>query len=272
MIKLSGAGQTVPQRPSDSPLPQPRRAAPDRSWATFPRIPFSDWYLAPSARTAAARALATGWVANGPEVCAFESEFARHVRASHAVAVSSGTTALELALGVLRLPPGAGVLVSTLSSFAVAQAIVRAGLRPVLVDVSMLTGMPSVDTIGEAATRAKRDGRPPAALVIGHWAGDPADVAAFAEAADLPPTMIVEDAAQGLGAVLGDRTVGGAGTACFSFYTTTNLPVGEGAWSPPKTPNAPSDSVPRAAGRACPDPGVAVTATSSLDPVSVTAA
>ncbi len=144
------------------------------------------------------------------------------------MAVSSGTTALELALEVLGLPPGSRVLVSTLSSFAVAQAIVRAGLRPVLVDVSTLTGMPSVDTIGEAATRAKRDGRPPSALVIGHWAGDPADVAALAEAAGLPPTMVVEDAAQGLGAILGDRTVGGAGTACFSFYTTTNLPVGEG--------------------------------------------
>ncbi len=112
---------------------------------TLPRIPFSDWYVAPSARTAAARALATGWVANGPEVCSFESEFARHVGARFAVAVSSGTTALELALEVLQLPRGSRVLVCTLSSFAVAQAIVRAGLRPVLVDVSVLTGMPSSD-------------------------------------------------------------------------------------------------------------------------------
>ena len=228
MIKLSGADHTVPQRPPGSPLPQPRRTAPDRGLETLPRIPFSDWYVAPSARTAAARALATGWVVNGPEVCSFESEFARHVGASHAVAVSSGTTALELALEVLELPPGSRVLVSTLSSFAVAQAIVRAGLRPVLVDVSTLTGMPSITTVGEAATRAQRDGRPVSALVIGHWAGDPADVAELAAAAGLPTTMVVEDAAQGLGAILGDRTVGGAGTACFSFYTTTNLPVGEG--------------------------------------------
>jgi len=228
LIKLSGAGQTVPQRPPDSSLPQPRRAAPERSLGTLPRIPFSDWYVAPSARTAAARALSTGWVSNGPEVASFESEFARHVEASHAVAVSSGTTALELALDVLGLPAGSRVLVSTLSSFAVAQSIVRAGLRPVLVDVSTLTGMPSVTTIGEAAMRAKRDGRTPSALVIGHWAGDPADVVALAEAAGLPSTMVVEDAAQGLGGSLGDRTVGGAGTACFSFYTTTNLPVGEG--------------------------------------------
>ena len=125
----------------------------------MPRIPFSDWYVAPSARTAAARALATGWVANGPEVRAFESEFARHVEASHAVAVSSGTTALELALEVLGLPPGSRVLVSTLSSFAVAQAIVRAGLRPVLVDVSILTGMPSVDH-DQRGSGSREAGRP----------------------------------------------------------------------------------------------------------------
>jgi dTDP-4-amino-4,6-dideoxygalactose transaminase len=144
------------------------------------------------------------------------------------VAVSSGTTALELALEVLQLPPGSRVLVSTLSSFAVAQAIVRAGLRPVLVDVSVLTGMPSGTTIEEATARARLDGRPPSALVIGHRAGNPADVAALADAAGLHSNMVVEDAAEGLGGSLGDRAVGGAGTACFSFYTTTNLPVGEG--------------------------------------------
>ena len=144
------------------------------------------------------------------------------------MAVSSGTTALELALAVLGLPPGSRVLVSTLSSFAVAQAIVRAGLRPVLVDVSTTTGIPSVTAIDQAATHAKRDSKPLSALVIGHWAGDPADVVALAEAAGLPTSMVVEDAAQGLGGSLGDRTVGSAGTACFSFYSTTNLPVGEG--------------------------------------------
>ena len=192
------------------------------------RIPFSDWYVAPSARTAAARALATGWVANGPEVTSFESEFARHVGARFAVAVSSGTTALELALEVLQLPRGSRVLVCTLSSFAVAQAIVRAGLRPVLVDVSVTTGMPSTCTVSEAVARAELDGGPPMALVLAHEAGDPADVGALAAAAGLPSTMVVEDAAQGLGGSLGGRPVGGQGTACFSFYATTNLPVGEG--------------------------------------------
>ena len=229
MIRLSGTGETVPKRPSNPPSPQPPLPTQARSQQTLPRIPFSDSYVAPSARTAAARALATGWVANGPEVSSFESEFARHVGASQAVAVSSGTTALELALEVLGLPPGARVLVSTLSSFAVVQAIVRGGLRPVLVDVSALTGVPSRTTIGEAVSRAKQDGGgSPGALVIGHRAGDPVDVAPLADAAGLPSSMVVEDAAQGLGASLRDHPVGGEGTACFSFYTTTNLPLGEG--------------------------------------------
>ena len=197
---------------------------------TLPRIPFSDWYVAPSARTAAARALATGWVTNGPEVSSFESEFARHVGARFAVAVSSGTTALELALEVLQLPLGSRVLVSTLSSFAVAQAIVRSGLQPLLVDVSVITGMPSCTTIKEAVARSEEEveGEPPRALVLAHRAGDPADVVALAEAAGLPAAMVVEDAAQALGGSLGDRHVGGEGTACFSFYATANLPVGEG--------------------------------------------
>ncbi len=203
------------------PVPSPRQE-------TLPRVPFSDWYVAPSARTAAARALATGWIANGPEVSAFESDFARHLGARFAVAVSSGTTALELALEVLRLPRSSCVLVSTLSSFAVIQAIVRAGHRPVLVDVSVLSGMPSRTTVQEAATRARLDGGPPRALVLAHQAGDPADVDALAEAAGLPSNMVVEDAAQGLGGSLRGRTVGGEGTVCFSFYATTNLPVGEG--------------------------------------------
>ena len=205
-------------------------------------------------------------------MCSFESEFARHVRASHAVAVSSGTTALELALEVLGLPPGSRVLVSTLSSFAVAQAIVRAGLRPVLVDVSTLTGMPSVDTIGEAATHAKRDGQPPSALVIGHWAGDPADVAALADAAELPPAMVVEDAAQGLGGSLGVALSVAQVLRASASTRPRTCRWAKGAWSPPTTPNAPSDSEPHAAGRACPVPGVAVTTTSSLDPASAMAA
>ena len=95
MIKLSGAGQTVPQRPSDTSLPQPRRTTPDRSLETLPRIPFSDWYVAPSARIAAARALATGWVANGPEVASFESELAV-TRALTAARVRTGDRLIPL--------------------------------------------------------------------------------------------------------------------------------------------------------------------------------
>ena len=65
-------------------------------------------------------------------------------------------------------------------------------------------------------------------MVVVHWGGDPADVAELAEAAGLPASAVIEDAGQALGASLDARAVGGSGSACFSFYSTANLPIGDG--------------------------------------------
>ncbi|HSK35015.1 MAG TPA: DegT/DnrJ/EryC1/StrS aminotransferase family protein [Propionicimonas sp.] len=198
--------------------------------AGHPPIPiaFADWYVAPRARAAASQALASGWVTNGPEVAAFETEFAAYVGARWAVAVSSCISALELSLRALALPTGSGVLVSTIASCGVFQAIVRSGLRPVLMDVSALTGLPTDTSVAEAVGRDVPGADRPRAMVIVHWAGDAADVVSLAEAAGIPAHLVLEDAAQALGARLGERHVGGRGTACFSFYSTQNLPIGEG--------------------------------------------
>jgi dTDP-4-amino-4,6-dideoxygalactose transaminase len=192
---------------------------------TWPsQVPFADCRISPAARRAALDVLASGWVTTGPQVAAFEDEFAAHVGARHAVAVSSCTAAIELALRSLKLPPGSRVLISTLTFCGAVQAILHAGQQPVLVDVSSETGMPT-----EATTRAAVEAcGQPAAMVVLHWAGDPADVAALAAAAGLPLDKVIEDAAHGLEATLRGRTVGSAGTACFSFYATKNLPLGEG--------------------------------------------
>jgi perosamine synthetase len=191
-------------------------------------VAFADSYVAPRARAAAARALPSGWVVSGPEVAAFEAEFAAHVGARCAVAVASCISGLELSLGSLALPQGSRVLVSTVASCGVFQAIARAGLRPVLVDVSVHTGIPTTETIAAAVDHLRKLGVRPGAMVIVHWAGDAADVRALARAAGLSSRMVLEDAAQALGATWGGRHVGGEGTACFSFYTTGNLPIGEG--------------------------------------------
>jgi perosamine synthetase len=137
--------------------------------------------------------------------------------------VSSCTAAIELSLRALRLPPGSPVLTPTLTFCGAVHAIVHSGLRPVLVDVDEHDLTMSVESV-RRMSRVR-----PAAMVVQDMGGYPADVLALAEAADLPISRVVEDAAHGLGASLGGAPVGTvAGASCFSFYATKNLPIGEG--------------------------------------------
>lgn len=188
-------------------------------------VPFALTWISPEARHAAQTVLASGWVTTGHETELFENEFAAHVEAEHAIAVSSCTAALELALRALRLPPGGTVLVPAVTFCGAAHAVLHAGLRPVLVDVDPRSATPTPATVAHAVRAC---GRPEAMMVL-HYAGAPAPVAALAEAARLPLTRVVEDAAHALGTSVGDRPVGSLSRAtCFSFYATKNLPIGEG--------------------------------------------
>jgi perosamine synthetase len=185
------------------------------------RVPFAQPEISPEAQQAALGALASGWVTTGPQVHEFEMEFAAKVGASHAVAVSSCTAAIEIALRTLDLPRGSRVLTSTLTFCGAVHAIVHAGLQPILADVNPETLMPDAETTAAA-------GLADAMLVI-HFAGHPAPVEQLAEAARLPLTRVVEDAAHALGTGVGGREVGSISAAtCFSFYATKNLPIGEG--------------------------------------------
>jgi perosamine synthetase len=128
-----------------------------------------------------------------------------------------------MALTALGLPPGAPVLTPTLTFCGAVQAIVHAGLRPVLVDADEETLAVSAEGVAKAA----RNGA--AAMVIQHMGGYPLDGFELAAAAGIPAGNLVEDAAHGLGAAIGERPVGStARAACFSFYATKNLPIGEG--------------------------------------------
>jgi dTDP-4-amino-4,6-dideoxygalactose transaminase len=186
-------------------------------------VPFADCHITREAQGAAARVLASGWVTSGPEVGAFEAEFADTVGAAHAVAVSSCTAAIELSLRSLHLPEGSAVLTSTLTFCGAVQAILHAGHRPVLVDVDEVTGLPTAETVARAARTVR-----PEAMVVVHWAGDPLDTGALAAAAGLPLDRVVEDAAHALGSAWRGTPVGGGSAVCFSFYATKNLPIGEG--------------------------------------------
>jgi dTDP-4-amino-4,6-dideoxygalactose transaminase len=188
-------------------------------------VPFARVEIGPEAQQAALRVLRSGWITMGPETLAFERELAGYLGARHVVAVASGTAAIEIALRALRLEPGAVVLTPSLTFCGAVAAIVQAGLRPVLVDVDAGTLLPTPATVAVAVRRAGR----PDAMVVQHMAGHPADVAQLAAAAGLPASRVVEDAAHGIGAALHGIPVGAEShAACFSFYATKNLPIGEG--------------------------------------------
>ncbi|GAC1366227.1 MAG: hypothetical protein NVSMB32_10360 [Actinomycetota bacterium] len=130
-------------------------------------MPFFVPEITAEAQQAAMRVLTSGWLTTGPEVRSFETEFAEWVGVDHAVAVSSCTAALEIALMAMRLRPGAKVLTSTLTFCGAVHAIVHAGFVPVLADVNPRTLMPDTATVA-AATR--RCGGADAMMAL-HFAG-----------------------------------------------------------------------------------------------------
>ncbi|KAB2380742.1 DegT/DnrJ/EryC1/StrS family aminotransferase [Actinomadura montaniterrae] len=187
-------------------------------------VPFTIPSVSGEVSDAVVKVLDSGWITTGPQTAAFEQEFADYLGAAHVVAVASCTTALELCLRGLELPPGSAVLTPSLTFCGAINAILHAGHRPVLVDIDEDTLVPSPETVAAAAARVK-----PAAMIVQNQGGYPVDVAALAEAAGLDRTRVVEDAAHGPGAARGGKPVGAESfAACFSFYATKNMPIGEG--------------------------------------------
>jgi dTDP-4-amino-4,6-dideoxygalactose transaminase len=189
------------------------------------RIALCRTEICPEAQESVAQVLSSGWVTTGPRVETFENDFAEYVGSDHAIAVSSCTAALELSLLALRLPQGARVMTSAITFCGAVNAIVHAGLEPILVDVNRETCMPDEHTVAAAV----RKWGVPDAMIVTHFAGHPAPVERLAAAAQLPLDLVIEDAAHALATYVGDRAVGTISAAtCFSFYASKNLPIGEG--------------------------------------------
>lgn len=186
-------------------------------------IPVMRPWLGEEEAAAAADAVASGWVAQGPRVAAFEAAFARRVGAAHAVATSSCTTALHLALVVAGVTSGDEVVVPSFSFIATANAVRHAGGTPVFADVDEVTGNVTAATVAAALTDRTR------AVVAVDQAGVPADLVPIADMCASRSIELVEDAACAHGSTYRGAPVGsGADLVAFSFHPRKVITTGEG--------------------------------------------
>ncbi len=170
------------------------------------------------------RVLDSGAFTLGPEVEAFEAEFAASCGARHAVAVNSGTTALHLALLAAGIGPGDEVVTTPFTFIATACAIRYVGATPVFADIDFETRNLDPNAFAKAVTDRTR------AVLPVHLYGLPADMDPILATAEQHGLAVIEDAAQAQGARYRGRAAGTLGAlGCFSFYPTKNLgALGEG--------------------------------------------
>lgn len=189
-------------------------------------IPIADPRLDDREKASVLDVLDSGQIAAGPEVQAFESEFASAVGADDAVAVANGTAALHAACEALGLGEGDVVVTTPFSFVASANAPRFCGATPIFADVDPETYNLDPEAVRE--TLEERDGDVDAILVV-HLYGLPAPLDDLASIAEEYDCYLIEDCAQALGATHGGRHVGTVGdVGCFSFYPTKTVTTGEG--------------------------------------------
>jgi dTDP-4-amino-4,6-dideoxygalactose transaminase len=169
-------------------------------------------------RAAIGRVLDSGWYVLGPEVSAFEKEFADFCEVSHCIGVANGLDALHLMLRACGIGAGDEVIVPSNTFIATWLAVSQAGAKPVPVDPDPVTYNMNPDWVERAITRRTR------AIMPVHLYGQPADMDPIHDIADRHGLRVFEDAAQAHGARYAGRRVGGLGDAAgFSFYPGKNL-------------------------------------------------
>jgi dTDP-4-amino-4,6-dideoxygalactose transaminase len=189
------------------------------------RIPFALPDITEAEIEAVGRAVRSGWVTSGPEMVAFENEFAESVGGQvQAVAVNSATAGLHLALEACGVGPGDEVIVPTWTFTATAEVVRHLGATPILVDVCALTLNIDLLRVAEVLTPATK------AVIPVHLAGMGVDLASL-RAVVGPRVRIIEDAAHAFPTITAGAQIGNcdnSDAAVFSFYATKPITTGEG--------------------------------------------
>ncbi|MEV7759276.1 DegT/DnrJ/EryC1/StrS family aminotransferase [Microbacterium sp. NPDC089180] len=187
-------------------------------------IPAAKPLIGDDERAAVDRVLRSGMIAQGPEVAAFEREFADHfVDGRETVAVNSGTSGLHLGLLACGIGPGDEVIVPSFTFAATGNSVALTGATPVFADIDPVTYTLDVASVEAAITPKTR------AIMPVHLYGHPADMVALSALAERYGIALFEDAAQAHGAKIDGRPVGTFGSfTMFSLYPTKNMTSGEG--------------------------------------------
>ena len=198
---------------------------PDRTSAALSeimKIPMARPLFDETTRQSILEVLDSGRLAQGVRVQEFEERFAEWADVPFAVAVSSGTAALLLALMALEIGPGDEVITTPFTFAATANTILFLGARPVFADIQPSTLNLDPEEVERRITPRTR------AIVLVHLYGNPCDMGIFTELATRHGLALIEDAAHAPGALYQGRPVGSFGIGCFSFYATKNITTGEG--------------------------------------------
>ena len=185
-------------------------------------IPISKPLIGEAEKKAVLEVLESGMLVQGRRVAQLEERFAEVCGTRYAVATSSGTTALHLALIAHGIGPGDEVITTPFTFIATVNAILFVGAQPVFVDVEEESFNIDPSLIEAAVTPRTQ------AIIPVHLYGYPCDMDAVIETAGRHNLALIEDAAQAIGATYKGRPVGSFGTGCFSLYATKNVPAGEG--------------------------------------------
>ncbi|GLV55955.1 aminotransferase DegT [Dictyobacter sp. S3.2.2.5] len=185
-------------------------------------IPIAFPLLGNEEKDAVLQVFSSGRLAQGNQVARFEHDFAQFCSVQEAVAVSSGTAALHLALLAHGIGPGDEVITTAFSFCATANVILLVGATPVFVDIEPDTYNIDPDLVERAITPRTK------ALLPVHLFGHPCEIDRLSQLAQRHHLVLIEDACQAHAAMVGSKPVGGFGTGCFSFYATKNMTTGEG--------------------------------------------